>query len=525
MATGSSTLVTVDSDGGLVLGTLAGDQASFAALYDRFATRIHDFHLAVLRDPRPAREATHQTFQRAVADLNHLGDPGQLRLWLYTHAYRLPATRRREPSGRRSLLTGGEQSLDDPGALLWTAPAELNRLDRTLLTLRLRHGLDDTELASVVGVSATRVRKRLVGLTRLVPPTAPLTESLVAPPRALRHRVLGETALITAHQGLPRPRTRAAWISTAALVLIVLTGAALLVHRSLERRPVVAVRFGPASDLTLSTTVIDMGAVASTATVTLANTGQHELTWRAVPGDPWLRVQPSTGSLAGGGSQQLIVTVDRNALPEGDGRGQLEVTSLGDQGRGVVAVALREEHPPTILGPRAGDPRIGGFDCPTSTEITATVRDESGPVHVVLVGPGQQSQIMQARGDTYSGRLGSGSGENILWRIVATDARNNTAVSPTQVIVHGDCATRPAPVRPATPSAVPAPPPVLPTEPPELPPPSPIDGSNPTDPANPPTETPGAGTTNDTPAGTPDGTEGEASSGGTPFGGDPANGG
>ena len=88
MATGSSTLVKVDSDGGLVLGTLAGDRATFAALYERFGAPVYDLHLALLRDTEQAVEASHQTFQRAVANLNHLGDPSQLRPWLYNMAYR-----------------------------------------------------------------------------------------------------------------------------------------------------------------------------------------------------------------------------------------------------------------------------------------------------------------------------------------------------------------------------------------------------------------------------------------------------
>ncbi|WP_156993782.1 BACON domain-containing protein [Pseudonocardia acaciae] len=490
MATGSSTLVKVDSDGGLVLGTLAGDRATFAALYDRFAAPIYDLHLALLRDPALAAEASHQTFQRAVANLNHLGEPSQLRPWLYSMVYR-----QGKPSGASAAASGGPQSRpgDDPQAVIWRAVPELNRLDRALFTLHLRHGLDFSEIGTIVGMSADRARSRLDKLrVRLDPALRPLLQSRLAPPRrpggppnrpppsfdellashptplrvavplatppaALRERVLREIPLITAHQGLPRPRTRAAWITTVASVLVIVMGTALFVHRNMERKPVVAVTFGPSSELSLSTTVIDLGATNSTSTVTLDNTGKNRLSWRTDPGAPWLKVQPASGSLDGGQSQELTVVADRGALPqEGDGRTQLKVSAADGQGEAEVSVALREERPPAIINPRASSTRIGGFGCPTVATISATIRDESPPVRVVLVGPGQQTQPMQPSGETYSGRIGSGSGANVVWKIIATDSRNNTATSPAQVIANADCMARPSPKPPPSASLRPS---------------------------------------------------------------------
>jgi hypothetical protein len=60
---------------------------------------------------------------------------------------------------------------------------------------------------------------------------------------------------------------------------------------------------------------------------------------------------------------------------------------------------------------------------------------------------------MKADGNSYTGRLGSGSHANIVWRIVATDSRNNTATSPAHVIVSADCAARPVPKKPEHPPA------------------------------------------------------------------------
>lgn len=485
MATGSSTMVKVGSDGGLVLGTLAGDQATFAALYDRFATRIHDFHLALLRDPKQAQEATYQTFERAVAELNHLGEPTRLRPWLYALAYRQGSSSRWR-KGNEGAVGAANGAEDDPQAALWrAAPSGLTGLDRALITLGLRHGLDDAELAAIVGVSTTRAIARLAelrpqldrALGQLLAASAsngepdvdtdgadpaPLRTAVpLAPaPPSVRKRVLRDIRLISAHEGLPRPRTEASWIVTVFAVIILITGTTLFVHRNMERKPVVAVRFGPSSELALSTTVLDLGATGSTATVTLSNTGSHQLAWNATPADPWLTVSPASGVLDGDKSEQLTIEVKRDTLPEGDGRTRLRVTAVGDQGVGEVAVALREERPPQIINPRANNTKIGGYGCPTVSEITATVLDESPPIRVILVGPGPQTQVMQANGNTFSGRLGSGSGADIAWKIVATDARNNTATSPTQVIAHTDCAVRPPPK------------PVVVTPPPTTPPPT-----------------------------------------------------
>lgn len=475
MATGSSTLVEVDSDGGLVLATLAGDHAAFTRMYDRFATPVYDLHLALLRDPEQAAKATYTTFQRAVAELNDLGNPGQLRPWLYAMVYR----NAKPPKSVQELhfrgIDGRFPLGEDPQAPLWRSlPDNLTRLDRALITLHLRHGLDYAGLATAVGMSKRRAQARVDELrVRLDPNTRPLLHGgprpapdqpplaaaipLVPPPPAMRKQVLAETALITAHQRRPGPKTPRAWVTTLLTVILLLGGTVLFVQRNLERAPPIAVRFGPASEFALSSTVVDLGAANSAAKITLSNSGGNQLAWKAAPEAPWLKVDPSSGTLTGGKSQELTLAVNRDALPEGDGRTQLKVSSSDNLGEAEVAVALREERPPAIINARASANRIGGYGCPTVSTISATVRDESGPVKVILLGPGSQSQTMQANGETYTGRLGSGTGANFNWRIQATDARGNTVTSPPQLIMNADCAARPTPKTSASaPPSVPA---------------------------------------------------------------------
>jgi DNA-directed RNA polymerase specialized sigma24 family protein len=484
VATRSGAMLEVGSDGGLALGALAGDRTAFAQLYDRFATPVHDLQLALTRDPGRAEEATFRTFERAVAELDHLGDPSRLRPWLYAIAYRVGRARPRRRRGPTRAGTSRARpsragtprfrteptTQDDPQARLWQlAPSGLTGLDRALVTLCLRHGLDYAEVGRIVGLSRGRVQSRMTGVrpwcdlalrgllsterrdTTVDPAeddTAPLRTAvpLVPPPYRLRDRVLREVRLMSAHEGLPRPRGRMAWIATGLAALLVVSGTGLLVRHNLTRPAPVAVSFGPASELTLSTTVLDLGTDGTTATVTLSNTGARLLEWRAATADPWLGVTPAAGSLAGGSAQTLTITIARDSLAEGDAHSRLTVSGAGDQGE--VAVALRQERPPTIVSARASAGTIGGYGCPGASDITAVVRDETGPVQVMLVGPGRQSQVMQGNGEVYTGRLGSGGAAGIPWRVVATDGRNNTSTSATQLIVHGDCAVRPPPPKP-----------------------------------------------------------------------------
>jgi DNA-directed RNA polymerase specialized sigma24 family protein len=63
------------TDTELVAGVLAGDRDAFAAVYDRYADRLHDFCHSVLRDPHEAADAVQDTFVLAAQRLAQLNDP------------------------------------------------------------------------------------------------------------------------------------------------------------------------------------------------------------------------------------------------------------------------------------------------------------------------------------------------------------------------------------------------------------------------------------------------------------------
>jgi RNA polymerase sigma factor (sigma-70 family) len=143
---------------------LAGDPAGLAAAYDKYAPSLYGYCQWMLREPAAAADALQTTFIIAGGQLDALSDTGQLRSWFYTVA--------RDECYRRLSVTGeafgevegpDERPADASAAqraevrrLIRTTLAGLKPGDREVVELTLRHGLDDAELAAVLGVSWSR---------------------------------------------------------------------------------------------------------------------------------------------------------------------------------------------------------------------------------------------------------------------------------------------------------------------------------------------------------------------------------
>ena len=150
-------------DAELVRAATAGDRGAFAAIYDRYADRLHDFCWSVLRDRDEAADATQDAFLVAAERLGQLRDPERLRPWLYAVARsqalrRVRARSRVAPEEEMTELpdpaSGPEQAAErsDLRELVWNAAAGLSERDRALLDLHLRHGLEGAELGQAMGV-------------------------------------------------------------------------------------------------------------------------------------------------------------------------------------------------------------------------------------------------------------------------------------------------------------------------------------------------------------------------------------
>lgn len=163
------------TDAELVAGVLAGDREAFAGIYDRYADRLFDFCMSVLRDRQDAEDAVQDTFVLVAQRLGQLNDPERLRPWLYAVARSVAL--RRTKARKRVVLDTEVTDMPDPSAgpqqaaeqaalrtLVWDAAAGLSERDRALLDLHLRQGLDGAELGEAMGVSASHA---YVLLTRL----------------------------------------------------------------------------------------------------------------------------------------------------------------------------------------------------------------------------------------------------------------------------------------------------------------------------------------------------------------------
>src|SRR5882757_913619 len=153
---------TTDAD--LVAAAASGDRTAFAAIYDRYANRLHDFCVGMLRDRDAAADCVQDAFCTAAAKLTQLRDADKLRPWLYSiarnEALRHQRERRREePTDMLPELETTEAGPEVLAArseladLVAMAAGGLSERDQTILDLTYRHQLDGLELAEVLGVS------------------------------------------------------------------------------------------------------------------------------------------------------------------------------------------------------------------------------------------------------------------------------------------------------------------------------------------------------------------------------------
>ena len=156
-------------DAVLVAAVLAGDREAFAAVYDRYADRLHDFAHSLLRHREEAADSVADAFVIMAERLEQLREPELLRPWLYAVVRRECLRRLRardrqafEPEDRLAAMAeqgpGPSQRAEQASlrTLLADAAAGLNDRDRSVLDLHLRHGLEGAELGAAIGETPER---------------------------------------------------------------------------------------------------------------------------------------------------------------------------------------------------------------------------------------------------------------------------------------------------------------------------------------------------------------------------------
>jgi RNA polymerase sigma factor (sigma-70 family) len=158
-------------DAQLVVAARVGDRNAYAAIYDRYADRIHDFCASMLRNRADAADALQETFVVAFDAIDDLAEPARLRSWLYAIAHRSV----RDSIDRQGtpFFTADTDLVPTVGApseplsraelaeFIWEASGSLDLADRILLDLHQRQGLEGRDLAGASGMAGPQLDARL----------------------------------------------------------------------------------------------------------------------------------------------------------------------------------------------------------------------------------------------------------------------------------------------------------------------------------------------------------------------------
>jgi len=483
------------TDTELVAGVLAGDREAFAAVYDRYADRLHDFCWSVLRDRDEAADAVQDTFVLAVERLVQLNDPERLRPWLYAIA-RSVALRRVRVRGRVVLDEVEDMADTDPGPhraaeqhalrdLVWSAAAGLSERDRALLDLHLRQGLDGAELGEAMGVSASHAYVLLTRLRDQVERS--LGALLIA--RLGRKDCTELDTLLSDWDGRfsPLMRKRVARHVDACDVcserrrvavspLALLAGVPLLPAPLFLKDRVMAEVQLVSSDRTV---VTPMGpppkprrgrvVAAGVAVLALLAAGSAVVYWRS--GEP-LEGEPL--ALENTVTSTTTTTRDRttttSAAPTTTTTTPLTTTTTTTTRRTTTTTTTtnvaqpppeppeppvppqppeppRDTTPPVINSAASDRPRINTPECqsPYTSTITVSASDNVGvtSARVTWTGPGESpggSQTMSGSGGTFSATIGPFEVRGtVTWTVTVSDRAGNTSAPQSGTISVSDC--------------------------------------------------------------------------------------
>jgi RNA polymerase sigma factor (sigma-70 family) len=168
-----------DSDADLVRGSMAGDRTAFAQIYDRYADRLHDYCVRMLRDRDGAADCVQEAFCVAATRLPQLRDPEKLRPWLYAIARnealaRLRERRRETPFGELPDIESHDATPDNVAAraeladLIAKAAGGLSDRDRMVFDLAFHHGMSGPDLADALEISHANANKIVLRLRRTI---------------------------------------------------------------------------------------------------------------------------------------------------------------------------------------------------------------------------------------------------------------------------------------------------------------------------------------------------------------------
>ncbi len=134
-----------------------------ASLYDAYADRLSDYAHSLLHDEESAARAVHDALVTALRSVHRLKEPVRFRAWLYAVTrFQCAARAGRTPPGGISPAAAPADSPDpELTTLVHEVLAELNRHEREVLDLAMRHDLAPAEVGTVLGLTSRQASARL----------------------------------------------------------------------------------------------------------------------------------------------------------------------------------------------------------------------------------------------------------------------------------------------------------------------------------------------------------------------------
>jgi len=163
--------MTNDSDFPLIDRILAGEQALYASLVDRYKSYIYTIAFKVLQNRPDAEEAAQDAFIKAYHHLSGFNRQAKFSTWLYRIAFNTAISYKRKHRQQFQSIenTVIEYSQDAEGTLektdkkryLQLAMTKLNEADRTALTLFYLQEFSLEEIAEIMSMQANTVKVRI----------------------------------------------------------------------------------------------------------------------------------------------------------------------------------------------------------------------------------------------------------------------------------------------------------------------------------------------------------------------------
>jgi len=149
----------------------ATPEQRFNRLYHETSDDVLAYLVRRSRSIEDAADALAETYAAAWRKLDSLPEGNRARLWLFGAArieLRKAATRTRADdelitrmANELSAVSGRQPGTTNPDEALWSAVSYLSARDREILALTAWEGLAPREIATVMGISANAVRRRL----------------------------------------------------------------------------------------------------------------------------------------------------------------------------------------------------------------------------------------------------------------------------------------------------------------------------------------------------------------------------